>query len=92
MSSPKTMQATRNISPIRVAFVQDDVNFQWAIATALEVRPTRCFGVGCECPSSRAGGALGAPEDMLLADLGLSGGNADMNNFRNKNLHEIFIY
>ena len=86
------MQATRNISPIRVAFVQDDVNFQWAIATALEVRPIRCFGVGCECPSSRAEGALGAPEDMLLADLGLSDGNADMNNFINKSFHELFIF
>jgi hypothetical protein len=35
---------------------------------------------------------LGGPEDMLLAGLGLSDGNAYMNNFKNEYFHEIFIF
>ena len=35
---------------------------------------------------------LGVPEDMLLAGLGLSDGNAYMNNFKNEYFHEIFIF
>ncbi len=69
------MQAPTNSSPIRVALVEDDVNFQQALRDTIGSEPDMAL---VSVASTRAQGlsALGDdPADVLLVDLGLPDGS-----------------
>jgi len=69
------MQASSNRSLIRVALVEDDVNFQQALRETIEKAPDMAL---LSVASTRAQGlqALnGEPVDVLLVDLGLPDGS-----------------
>lgn len=69
------MPASISTSPIRVAFVEDDVDFQLVLRNTLELAPDMVL---VSAASTRAAGlnALnGEPVDVLLVDLGLPDGS-----------------
>jgi len=69
------MPASISTSPIRVAFVEDDVDFQLVLRNTLELAPDMVLA---SAASTRAAGlkALnGEPVDVLLVDLGLPDGS-----------------
>ena len=69
------MPTTINSSPIRVAFVEDDVDFQLVLSTTIETAPDMLL---VSASSTRAAGLRAVndgPVDVLLVDLGLPDGS-----------------
>jgi DNA-binding NarL/FixJ family response regulator len=69
------MQSTTNSSPIRVALVEDDVNFQLAMRAAIGSAPDMVLVSVASTRAQALNALYDAPADVLLVDLGLPDGS-----------------